>query len=148
MAPAEFRTIELPPDLSALERLAGFLEEFGREREVPPGPLLQLNLALDELVTNAITHGGSREPLSVGIRLDGNRLQAELRDRGRRFDPFRDAPPPDLESPLEDRRIGGLGIHMVKKIMDSVDYDWSEGLNRVRLEKKLGGSPTGERPEE
>ncbi len=146
MGPADSRTIELPPDLSALERLAGFLETFGTDHGIPPGPLLQVNLALDELLTNAITHGGSTEPIEVEVGLDGTRLRAEIRDRGRRFDPLRDAPPPDLDSPLEERRIGGLGIHMVKKTMDSVDYEWTGDQNRVRIEKRLDPPPAGRGP--
>ena len=146
MSPAESRTIELEPDLSSLSRLADFLEGFGEAFGLPPGPLMQLNLALDELVTNAITHGGSTRPIEVEIGVDGDRLRAEIRDRGRRFDPLREAPPPDLDSPLEERRIGGLGIHMVKKTMDLVDYEWTGEQNRVRLEKRLDSPPAGHGP--
>ncbi|MFM7144176.1 MAG: ATP-binding protein [Alphaproteobacteria bacterium] len=146
MSPAGPSTIELPPDLGALGLLAQFLEEFAEANGIPPGPLLQLNLALDELVTNAITHGGSSEPLSLVLRLSGDRLQAELTDRGRRFDPLREAPPPDLDSPLEERRVGGLGIHMVKKMMDLVDYQWTGDRNRVRIEKRLDSPPAGDPP--
>lgn len=146
MSPAESRTIELPPDLSSLERMAEFLGAFGADHGIPPGPLLHLNLALDELLTNAITHGGSTEPIEVEVGLDGARLRAEIRDRGRRFDPLRDAPPPDLDSPLEERRVGGLGVHLIKKTMDSVDYEWTGDRNRVRIEKRLDSPPAGRGP--
>lgn len=146
MGPADSRRVELPPDLSSLGTLAEFLEAFGEANGVPPAPLLQVNLALDELVTNAIIHGGSSDPIEVSLRLDRGSLVAEMLDRGRRFDPLRDAPPPDLDSPLEERRVGGLGIHMVKKTMDSVDYEWTGSRNRVRLEKRLDSPPAGRGP--
>jgi len=140
------RTIELASDLASLARLADFLEEFGQAHGVPQGPLLHLNLALDELVTNAVTHGGSTEPIEIRVDVSGDRLRAEILDRGRRFDPLREAPPPDLDSPLEERRVGGLGIHMVKKTMDSVDYEWTGDRNRVRIEKRLDPPTAGSGP--
>jgi anti-sigma regulatory factor (Ser/Thr protein kinase) len=140
------RAIELPSDLASLARLADFLEEFGQACGVPTSPLLRLNLALDELVTNAVTHGGSTEPIEIRVEVAGDRLRAEVLDRGRRFDPFREAPPPDLDSPLEERRVGGLGIHMVKKTMDSVDYEWTGDRNRVRIEKRIDPPTAGSGP--
>ena len=139
------RSIELASDITSLELLAAFIEAFGEEHGLDAGLVMHLNLALDELVTHALTHGGSKAPIEVILSIGGERVRAEIRDRGKPFDP-RKAPAPDLDSPIEERRIGGLGIHMVKKMMDSVDYEWTEGQNRVRLEKRFGSDAAGGRP--
>lgn len=142
MADSPAREIELPCEIAALDALAGFLEGFAAEQGIDPTTILHLNLALDELVTNAVIHGGCSSPLHLCVSRHGDVVRAELVDRGRRFDPFRDAPAPDLDAPLEERRIGGLGVHLVKKSMDLVDYEWKDGANRVRIERRIGRSPS------
>ena len=63
----------------------------------------------------------------------------ELSDDARPFDPL-NAPPPDLNSAIEDRRIGGLGVHLVKTLMDDVGYAYRDGRNHITLRKKIAGN--------
>ncbi|HEX4193960.1 MAG TPA: ATP-binding protein, partial [Stellaceae bacterium] len=67
---------------------------------------------------------------------EGEMIVTELSDDGRAFDPL-NAPPPDLDSAIEDRRIGGLGVHLVKTMMDDVTYAYRDGRNHVTLRKKI-----------
>lgn len=131
--------IVLTSDLSELGRLAEAVEDFGRRHELPEPPLQQMGLALDELVTNVISYGYGDAPGAIVVRLgfDGDWLDAELIDDAPAFDPFT-APPPDLDSPLEDRRVGGLGVHFVRTLLDRFAYAREGGQNRVRLGKRIG----------
>ena len=99
-----------------------------------------LNLALDELVTNVVSYGydepaGDRD-ITVALAVGDGRLTATLEDDGRPFDPLAKAPP-DIDSSLEDRRIGGLGVHFVRTMMDDVQYRRVDGRNRLTLVKTL-----------
>jgi anti-sigma regulatory factor (Ser/Thr protein kinase) len=98
-------------------------------------------LAMEEIVTNAIVHGGGpagTEPLTVRVTLDGKLLSCEIIDSGRPFDPFKDAPAPDLHSALADRPIGGLGVHLARQVTDGHSYRRFEDRNHTVLIKRLG----------
>ena len=98
----------------------------------------KLTLGLEEAVVNVITHAfqGLPPPHSILVRLDvtPRSVAAEIIDNGRPFDPT-SAPDPDLALPLEERCPGGLGIHLMRGMMDRVDYRRSDGNNILRLEK-------------
>jgi anti-sigma regulatory factor (Ser/Thr protein kinase) len=125
-------TAELPGLIAAIEELA--------ESEGLGGPaVMQLVLAVDELVTNAMTHAyraGAHE-LRVAIDLaPGGRMTIEIIDDGPAFDPLA-APPPDLEAELEDRAVGGLGIHLARQMVDELSYRREGDRNRLQLAKEL-----------
>ena len=113
--------------------------EFAEAHAVPAGVRRSLNVALDELLANALSHGGAgREPCSVTVEveLDQERVTVIVTDDGAPFDPFgRDAP--DTTLSVEERSIGGLGIHLVGQLMDQVSYQRREGHNVVVLVKQL-----------
>jgi serine/threonine-protein kinase RsbW len=132
--------IVLTSDLSALERLAETVAAFGREHRLPERLMQQMTLALDELFTNVITHGYGAERGTIVLRLglaDGW-LEAELVDTAAPFDPLA-AAPPDLGAPLEERAPGGLGVHLVRTLVDRVVYEREGARNHVRLRKRIGG---------
>jgi anti-sigma regulatory factor (Ser/Thr protein kinase) len=117
------------------EAFAGFAEAHA----LPAAVRRSLNVALDELLANALSHGRTgRDPCSVTVEveLDQERVTVILTDDGTPFDPFgRDAP--DTTLSLEERPIGGLGIHLVGQLMDQVSYQRQEGHNVVVLVKQL-----------
>src|SRR5262249_46148887 len=130
--------ISIVNDLAELPRVAEAVERFCTERAITAKCAFALNLALEELLTNAILYGfDDAAPHSIAIVLshDGGAVTLELSDDGRPFDP-RQAPPPDLAASLEDRPIGGLGIHLVKQMMDRVEYEYRDGRNHLRLTKQ------------
>jgi serine/threonine-protein kinase RsbW len=98
-----------------------------------------LNLALEELFTNTVQHGGCQGMAdAVHIRLEraGDGVCVEFGDRGQAFDPVA-APSPDLESPLEERHAGGLGIHLVRKIMSDLRYRRADEWNLITMRKSI-----------
>ncbi|CAO3423989.1 ATP-binding protein [Azospirillum endophyticum] len=128
-------------ELSELERLAAAVDEFIERNDLPPDLPFKFNLCFDELITNTVSYGypDSRpHEIRVRLELDGAELRAEVEDDADAFDPFADAPPPDLTSDVDNRRVGGLGVFLVQKTMDSASYRREGGRNLVLLMKKLG----------
>lgn len=98
------------------------------------GPVL---IAADEVVSNVLNHGGdgaAGPTVQVEVRVAGGRIVVQIADDGAAFDPIA-ADTPDTTQSIDDRRIGGLGIHLVKTLMDSVAYDRSAGRNLLRFSK-------------
>lgn len=130
-------------DLSELARLAAAVEDWTAAAGLDPEVAFHLNLVFDELLTNTISYGyddGGEHQIAVSLGLDGGAVVARIVDDGRPFDPFRDAPAPDLDSPVEDRPIGGLGIHFAKTFMSTLRYRREDGRNVVEFTKALPGA--------
>jgi serine/threonine-protein kinase RsbW len=131
----------VPNDLAELELVSRRLEEFGREFKLSVGDVSAVNLAIDEILTNIILYGVPRREdhqVRVYVQLEGNTLTIEIDDGGRPFDPFT-IPEPELDAALEDRPVGGLGIHIVRRLMDDMSYRWDDGHNILTLTKNLRG---------
>ena len=137
--------LHLRNDLAALAHLHTAVEAFGRQWGLPNRVLFELNLALDEWVTNIVAYGyddNAVHTIVVRLRLDtnpaGSVVAIEIEDDARPFNPL-EVPPPRLDVPLEDRAIGGLGIHFVRRCMDDVAYERVGGRNRLLLRKRVVG---------
>jgi serine/threonine-protein kinase RsbW len=131
--------LELAPDLGEISRLIQAFENLGERLQLAPDTLYQMTLVLDELVTNVISYGGigpSDGPIHVEFKAADGVLETIISDPGKPFDP-RNAPEPDTGQALEERKIGGLGVHLVRSIVDSFDYCYAAGRNRVTLRKRL-----------
>lgn len=115
-----------------LDDLEARLDDHG----VPPAAGAQLMVAFDEIISNVLNHGGDgREPaVEIMLRLGAGTIQAEIADDGKPFDPLA-ADAPDLTLDIDERPIGGLGIHLVRKLMDEVSYEYDGGKNRLRISK-------------
>ncbi len=131
-------------DPDALSRLTEEVEAFvaaGNEESVPAQ---RISLAIDELITNIINYG-SDDGTPVRVHVEVRRLSDEVRvvieHRGVAFDPFVEAPTPDITLPLEERPIGGLGVFLVKSLMSSTRYERIGDRNRITLSRTL---PTGD----
>ena len=93
---------------------------------------MHVALTLDELLTNAMTHGGAAGlPAEVKLSLLADRVGVEIVDPAAAYDP-RSAPQPDLDASLQDRQIGGLGVHLVMKLSRDLDYARDKGRNRTK----------------
>ena len=125
-------------EASDLPRIQTAIGEFSREQNWPPDVEFQVDLVLEELVLNVVNHGsGGREgKINIELVSDAESVVIEIIDSGLPFDPLTDAPEPDTESPIEDRAVGGLGIHLVRTMMDEVTYRREENKNHMRLVKR------------
>ncbi|WOO43258.1 ATP-binding protein [Rubellicoccus peritrichatus] len=127
-------------DLKELSQLAVDLEAFGEENAINPAIIPCFNLCLDEVLTNIISYGyddGPEHAAHLTLSLADEIMTAEIRDEGRAFNPLEDAPEPDLESEIEDRDIGGLGIHFCKEMMDKLEYRREGDWNILTMSKSV-----------
>ena len=131
--------VSLSPRLSAVRSLAQMVEEFGDANKLPDQQIYMINLALDELITNTVSYGlrGVALPkIEVCLQVDDASLVLSVVDNGQRFDPT-ESPNPDLVSPVDERPVGGLGLHLIKTFADRVRYEYAGGKNRLILEHDL-----------
>lgn len=130
--------LDIAPDIADIPHLLDWVEKCCGECGVAGDTPSKLALALEEAVANIINHaftGVSPPPrISVELIVENDRVAAEIVDNGRPFDPTA-VPEPDCASPLENRDIGGLGIHLIRRMMDRVEYRRTGDENRLRLEK-------------
>ncbi|MEN3950054.1 ATP-binding protein [Iodidimonas sp. SYSU 1G8] len=128
----------LKNDLADLAALPPRLEAFAEEASLPMDAAMHIDIVLDELLVNTISYGyPDGRPGVIDLRMDvADDVTIVIEDDGDAFDPL-SLPPPDLESDLDDRPIGGLGVHFVRTMMDAVAYERVGALNRITLLKRL-----------
>lgn len=133
--------VKLPNSLAALAQLHAVVGQFCRRRAIHPDTEFKIDLALEEVFTNIVRHGyDDGRPHEIVVRLHGNRerIRIHIEDDGRHFNPLL-APAVDLDAALAERRIGGLGIHLVRRLMDQVRYRRQADGNQLTLVKRLAG---------
>lgn len=133
--------VELRNQPAELERLLHEVRQFLGTDPRLSAVSAKIQIALDEMVGNMIRYGEFKSPvdpfpITVDITVDQDALQLLLVDSASAFDPLR-APTPDTGLSLDERPIGGLGIHLVRQLFDRVEYQRSEGKNRLSLELGL-----------
>lgn len=123
-----------------LQLIASEVEGLGEREAWQDSLIFKVNLVLEEVGINILSYGGeSGGPwpgFEIVIASEDDSLTIEVSDEGRPFDPFNDAPKPSIDAAIEDRNIGGLGIHLVKTMMDDTSYQHSEGKNRLTMVTK------------
>jgi anti-sigma regulatory factor (Ser/Thr protein kinase) len=132
-------SFELKNDLSELEQLCQNCEDIGRSINVSDKSIFEMNLALDELFTNIISYGFNdhREHIiKISITVDGDQLEMRIEDDGIPFNPL-ESKTPDFQCGIEECKIGGLGIHLIKKLMDDLQYQRVADKNVLVLKRKL-----------
>ena len=118
-----------------LGRIAEKVEQLGEDGSWPPRLVYLVNLTLEELGLNALTHGREHglDELSISIRSDTESIFIEMLDNGAPFDPLTDAPIPDPDAPLETRPVGGLGIYLIRNMVDEIHYERGDDRNCLTL---------------
>jgi serine/threonine-protein kinase RsbW len=137
-------TFETPADLSSLAVIREFVADACRRLAAPPDAITDLVQAVDEAATNITLHGykGFPGPVEITVTRDRDRLTVTLRDEAPPFDPT-SVGPPDLSKPLEERSIGGLGIHLMRSFTDAMIYRrLPGGGNELALVKDLPLTPS------
>jgi serine/threonine-protein kinase RsbW len=133
-------------NLGELERLAAEISRFRAACSLSEEVEFDLNLALEELFVNSVRHGGCEgleNSTRVRIGCEGGFVRVEFHDRGRPFD-LTGMSEPDTHSPLEGRRAGGLGIHLVRSFMREVEYRRAGDWNQVTMKCPAGTADTEE----
>ena len=127
-------------DRAEISRLAALAERFGQAQQLSDDEVMAINLVLDEVVTNVIDYGfegfDGKPEIRLTMTIEGDQLTIQVDDNGRAFDPLQ-AAAPDLDLPLEDRPVGGLGIHIVRSVMNTVEYDRRGGRNLLTMHKTI-----------
>jgi len=138
MATKEY-SFELKSSLDDLDKLCQSLETFGKKFGLSKKLIFEINLALDELFTNIISYGfkdNQEHIIKVTLTPQNDELCLCIEDEGKPFNPI-DFETPDVSCSVEECKIGGLGIHIMKKLMDEVCYERCGGKNVLNLKKKL-----------
>ena len=131
-------TASFAAELENLAVIRRFAEETAQSLQANQTAIDDMLQAVDEAVTNIIVHGYAGRPGTIEVRVKraGDSLIVRLRDQAPRFDPTT-VPPPDLTLPLEKRRPGGLGVHLIRQFVDQVRYHTApQGGNELTLVKK------------
>jgi anti-sigma regulatory factor (Ser/Thr protein kinase) len=131
--------LRLTNRLEEKERLQSTVEQFGLKHRWPRLVLNEIELVLEELITNIISYAfedRSEHEINFLMEVHADRLEIQTEDNGKAFDPL-SQPAPDLTKPLEERPIGGLGIYMIRKLTDEAEYRREGRQNFFRFKKSL-----------
>ena len=133
------KTLVLQNEIPEISKLTLFIDELGEELGLSPELVFNLNLVLEEAVSNIILYAypkGEHENISLTAKKTENQLLFVLTDTGKEFDPTL-MPDADVNLAAKDRQIGGLGIFLIRQIMNQVEYQRIDGRNVLTLGKDL-----------
>ena len=127
--------LKLETNPSELERISAAVEDIGQRENWPPQFVFRVNLVLEELGLNIMNYGHDEGLHEFEIILTSaeDALTIEVTDDGRPFDPLNEAPEPDLDASVDDRQVGGLGLHLVRKMVDEMFYRREQDKNHLTL---------------
>ena len=131
------RSLSIDLHADELPSLAAAVEEMAEIEAWPPDLAFQIQLVLDEIGDNLVEHRTASQGTHMAVTLvsDDQAVTVEVVDDGIAFDPIEDAPEADITSTLEDRPIGGLGLHLIRNLMDEINYRREDGKNILTLVK-------------
>ena len=127
--------LKIAPSHEQLELIPAAVEEFAERDNWPPDLVFKLNLVLEELGVNIVNYSGATGDIEISLASDADRVTVEISDNGRPFNPLTDLDAPDVAAPLGDRPIGGLGVHLVRSMMDEMQYSRENGKNKLAMTK-------------
>jgi len=132
-------SLTVPGDVTNLRVIADFITQTVREANLEEQDVFAIQMAVDEACTNVIEHAYACAPGDIHLtcQVRSGECVITIRDHGHPFDPEA-VPPPDLDSDLEDRRIGGLGLYFMRKLMDEVHFSFDPNTgNQVVMIKRF-----------
>ena len=120
---------------SELERISAAVEDIGQRENWPAQFIFRVNLVLEELGLNIMNYGHDEglHEFEITLTSEADVLRIEVTDDGRPFDPLNEAPEPDLDASVDDRQVGGLGLHLVRKMVDEMSYRREQHRNHLTL---------------
>ncbi|HNY13572.1 MAG TPA: SpoIIE family protein phosphatase, partial [Candidatus Wallbacteria bacterium] len=126
--------------LPELAKVAELIEEIGEKWGVSQKAVIDVNVCVEELIVNTISYGyseGAEREIEISVTREERAIKIRIEDDGLEFDPLKAPAPVDMDKPLMDRKIGGLGIHFVKNLMDDFEYKRADGKNIITLTKNI-----------
>ncbi len=138
VVPTQF-SISIPNSHSEIRNLRKIFDEFANKNSLTENVRRDVQLALDELVTNIIDYGyndNEEDAIEVGLNLSEDCLTLEIVDNASEYN-LLEKEDPDITKSIDNKSIGGLGIFLVKQLMTDVKYERTDGKNRVTLIKEL-----------
>ena len=133
------RTLTITNDLKCVPQLNAFIDEVCEDNGFDMATTMQINLAIEEAVVNVMNYAYPKETegdITIEAKTDKSKLSLIITDTGTAFDPTAKAEV-DITLSAEERSIGGLGIHLIRQIMDNIYYERIDGHNVLTLIKKL-----------
>ena len=126
---SEKASLTVTTNRDELKNIATFVEDMGNREDWPFELVFKVNLALEEVGLNVMDYGHDEGVHEIDIFLtsDEEAITIEVIDDGKPFDPLNDAPEADTDSSLKERRVGGLGLHLVRTTMDDLSYKREHG---------------------
>ena len=130
--------LKVKADRKELERVSAAIKSLAADEDWSSDTLFRVDLVMDELVVNIMDYGydDSDHEIDITFTSEEDAITIEITDEGRSFDPLNDAPEPDLTSPLEERRVGGLGVYLARTMMDELVYRREGNRNHLTLVKR------------
>ncbi len=132
--------IKLPATIGSVEDVNDFIDAFCSARGISDSMKFELQLVLEELLVNVCMHGqpsdGTEAQVEVSMGLEDDSLSLRFSDNGIAFNPLTQAAP-DTDKPLEDMQIGGLGLVLLRQLMDDISYNHRDGFNHLTMGKTL-----------
>jgi serine/threonine-protein kinase RsbW len=128
-------------DLSSLPELSRFVADFLTHHGLSPSNAYDLDLILEELFTNVLKYGSGKDEVLVGLTRDDSLITIAVRefDAAKAYDITR-APEPDVTRPIAERKVGGLGIHMVRQLAETIRYEYKDRVSTTTITKKVSAN--------
>lgn len=133
------RSLTLPNDINTIPQLNEFIDAVCEELEIDMALAMSLNLAMEEAVVNVMDYAypeGTEGEVDIEAIADETQLHFTISDSGKPFDPTAKEEV-DTTLSAEERPIGGLGIHLIRQLMDNISYERKDGKNILRLSKNI-----------
>ena len=129
--------ITIGSDIAEIPEVSAWLEEVMQASGFSEEAILDTQLAVEEAITNVIVHGYKKPggEVSITCHISSDCLEVEIADTAPRFDPL-SIPEPNIESSIDQRSIGGLGVFLIRQVMDGVSYRYENGKNILVLTKR------------
>ena len=134
---SESHELRIDNDIAEIGRVAALVDSVGADHKLPNEVIVALNVSLDEILNNIISYGygdAGHHEIVVRLEIRSGRVEVVVEDDGKPFNPLA-APPPDLAA--EHHAVGGVGIHFVRNLTDELTYTRRDGINQLRLMKRL-----------
>ena len=131
-------SLKVKSDREELDGITSAIEAFSADEDWSTDLLFKINLVLEELVLNIMDYGydDDEHDIEIVLNSDADSVTIDITDEGRAFDPLNDAPEPDINAPLEERHVGGLGVYLARTMMDELIYRRENSRNHLKLVKR------------